>query len=166
MWNNQAIFLLMLGYGKNYLFSSLIKEKDNVYSRSTLTSLIILFIGIFCTFFICVYAGLIAEELNIGNINEIPFNNSDIPFISYLLAIGMMKYSRIFSFLFLFSLIIIGFQSQLLIITNFATYVHKLFPNHLTEKTGPIVFCIISFIFCFVNCSYIIYMSKRITFFL
>jgi SNF family Na+-dependent transporter len=44
---NQAIFLLMLGSGKNYLFSANITEKDNVYSRSTLTSLIILILGIF-----------------------------------------------------------------------------------------------------------------------
>ena len=145
---NQAIFLLMLGSGKNYLFSSTIKEKDNVYSRSTLTSLIILFIGIFCTFFNCVYAGLIAEELNIDSINNIPFNNSNIPFISYLLALGMMKYNRLFSMLFLFSLIIIGFQSQLLIIRNFSKFIHKLFPKHLDQKKAPIVLCTISFIFC------------------
>ena len=145
---NQAIFLLMLGSGKNYLFSSTIKEKDNVYSRSTLTSLIILFIGIFCTFFNCVYAGLIAEELNIDSINNIPFNNSNIPFISYLLALGMMKYNRLFSILFLFSLIIIGFQSQILIIRNFSKFLHKLFPKHLNQKKAPVVLCIISFIFC------------------
>ena len=145
---NQAIFLLMLGYGKNYLFSSLIKEKDNVYSRSTLTSLIILFIGIFCSFFNCVYAGLITEELNLESINKIPFNNSNLPFISYLLAIGMMKYNRIFSILFTLSLAIIGFQSQLLIIRNFSNFILNLFPQYLTEKTAPLVLCIISFIFC------------------
>ena len=145
---NQAIFLLMLGYGKNYLFSSLIKEKDNVYSRSTLTSLIILFIGIACSFFNCVYAGLITEELNLESINKIPFNNSNLPFISYLLAIGMMKYNRIFSILFTLSLAIIGFQSQLLIIRNFSNFILNLFPQYLTEKTAPLVLCIISFIFC------------------
>ena len=145
---NQAIFLLMLGYGKNYLFSSNIKEKDNVYSRSTLTSIIILFIGLFCTFFNCIYAGLIAEELNINRINEIPFNHSNIPFLSYLLAIGMMKHNRIFSILFLLSLIIIGFQSQLLIIRHFAKFLNKLSPKYLTEKIAPLVLCIISFIFC------------------
>ena len=145
---NQAIFLLMLGYGKNYLFSSSIKEKDNVYSRATLTSLIILFFGIFCTFFDCIYAGLIAEELNIDSINKIPFNNSNIPFISNLLAIGMMKYNRLFSFLFLLSLIIIGFQSQLIVVRNFSHFIHKFLNKYLTEKTAPIVLCFISFIFC------------------
>ena len=145
---NQAIFLLMLGYGKNYLFSSSIKEKDNVYTRSTLTSLIILFLGIFCTFFDCIYAGLIAEELNINSINKIPFNNSNIPFITNLLAIGMMKYNRLFSFLFLLSLIIIGFQSQLFIIRNFAHFLHKSFHKYLSMKSAQIVLCLISFIFC------------------
>ena len=144
---NQAIFLLMLGYGKNYLFSSSIKEKDNVYSRSTLTSLIILFLGISCTFFNCIYAGLIAEELNIDSINNIPFNNSNIPFLTCLLAIGIMKYNRIFSILFLLSLVIIGFQSQFLIISNFSFSIHKYFNKYLTEKTAPLVLCIISFIF-------------------
>ena len=145
---NQAIFLLMLGYGKNFLFSSSIKEKDNVYSRSTLTSLIILFLGIACTFFDCIYAGLIAEELNIDSINKIPFNNSDIPILTNLLAIGMMKHNRLFSFLFLSSIIIIGFQSQLLVLRNFCNFLHKLFHQYLSEKTAPIVLCIISFIFC------------------
>ena len=145
---NQAIFLLMLGYGKNFLFSSSIKEKDNAYSRSTLTSLIVLFIGIICTFFNCIYAGLIAEELNIDSINQIPFNNSNIPFITILLAIGLMKHSRIFSIFFLFSLIIIGFQSQLLIIKHFSIYLQKKFNKYLTDKTAPLIICFISFIFC------------------
>ena len=145
---NQAIFLLMLGYGKNFLFSSSIKEKDNVYSRATLTSLIILFIGISCTFFNCIYAGLIAEELNIDSINKIPFNNSNIPFITILLAIGLMKHSRIFSIFFLFSLIIIGFQSQLLVIKHFSIYLQKKFNKYLTEKTAPLFLCFISFLFC------------------
>ena len=145
---NQAIFLLMLGSGKNYLFSANITEKDNVYSRSTLTSLIILILGIFCTFFDCIYAGFIAEELNIDTINNIPFNNSNIPFLSNLLAIGMMKHYRIFSFLFLFSLLIIGFQSQILTIRNFSYYLQKMFPQYLSEKSAPIAFCLLSFILC------------------
>ena len=145
---NQAIFLLMLGYGKNYFFSSTITEKDNVYSRSTLTSLIILFLGIFCTFFECIYAGLIAEELNIDSINKIPFNNSNIPFMTNLLAIGTMKHYRIFSILFLSSLLIIGFQSQILIIKNFSNYLQKSYPKYLSEKTAPIALCLLSFIFC------------------
>lgn len=143
---NQAIFLLMLGYGKNFLFSSSIKVKDNVYTRCTLTSLIILFVGIFCTFFDCIYAGLIAEELNLDSINKIPFNNSDIPFLTNLLAIGMKKYNRLFSILFLFSLIIIGFQSQLLIINNFCVFIQNSFHKYLTDKTAPAIFCFISFI--------------------
>ena len=104
---NQAVFLLMLGNGKNLIFSSTIKENDNVYSRSTLTSLLVLFLGVFCTFFSCIYAGLISEELKLDSINEIPFNNSFLPFLTYLLALGMMKYNRFFSILFLLSLIFI-----------------------------------------------------------
>ena len=145
---NQAIFLLMLGYGKNYLFSSNITDKDNVYSRSTLTSLIILILGIFCTFFDCIYAGFIAEELNINTINNIPFNNSNIPFLSNLLAIGMLKHYRIISFLFLFSLLIIGFQSQILIIQSFSNFLKKTFPKYLSDTTAPIFLCILSFILC------------------
>ena len=145
---NQAIFLLMLGYGKNFLFSSSIKVKDNVYTRSTLTSLVILFVGVFCTFFDCIYAGLIAEELNLDSINKIPFNYSNIPFLTNLLAIGMMKYNRLFSILFLFSLIIIGFQSQLIIINNFSVFLQKLFHRNLNDKTAPALFCFISFILC------------------
>ena len=145
---NQAIFLLMLGYGKNYLFSSTIKEKDNVYSRSTLTSLIVLILGIFWTFFDCIYAGLIAEELNIDLINNIPFNNSNIPFISNLLAIGLIKHNRIVSILFLLSLIIIGFQSQYLMVKNFSTFIQKISSNYLTPIITPIILCTISFIFC------------------
>jgi hypothetical protein len=138
----------MLGYGKNYLFSSTIKEKDNVYSRSTLTSLIVLILGIFWTFFDCIYAGLIAEELNIDLINNIPFNNSNIPFISNLLAIGLIKHNRIVSILFLLSLIIIGFQSQYLMVKNFSTFIQKISSNYLTPIITPIILCTISFIFC------------------
>jgi len=145
---NQAIFLLMLGYGKNYLFSSTIKEKDNVYSRSTLTSLIVLCLGIFWTFFDCIYAGLIAEELNIDSINNIPFNNSNIPFISNLLAIGLIKHNRVVSILFLLSIIIIGFQSQYLMVKNFSIFIQKSFSNYLTPIITPIFLCTISFIFC------------------
>ena len=145
---NQAIFLLMLGYGKNFLFSSTIKEKDNVYTRSTITSLLVLFLGIFWTFYNCIYAGLIAEELNIESINNIPFNNSNIPFLTNLLSIGMMKHSRIFSFLFLISLIIIGFQTQFLLVKNFSNFLKESFPNYLNEKIAPLILCVISFILC------------------
>ena len=95
----------MLGNGKNLIFSSTIKENDYIYSLSTLTSLLVLFLEVFCTFSSCIYAGLISEELKLDSINEIPFDNSNLPFLTYLLALGMMKYNRFFSILFLFSLI-------------------------------------------------------------
>ena len=142
---NQAIFLLMLGNGKNLLFSSTIKENDNVYSRSTLTSLLVLFLGIFCTFFSCIYAGLIAEELNLDDINKIPFNNSNLPFITYLLALGMMKYNRFFSIIFLLSLIIIGFQTLYLLVMNLSNCLLKAFDKYLNYYTAPLLLCIINF---------------------
>ena len=58
-----------------------------------------------------------------------------------------MKYNRLFSILFLFSLIIIGFQSQLLIINNFCIFIQNSFHKYLTGKTAPAIFCFISFIF-------------------
>ena len=145
---NQAIFLLMLGNGKNLLFSSTIKENDNVYSRSTLTSLLVLFLGIFCTFFSCIYAGLIAEELNLDNIDEIPFNNSNLPFLTYLLALGMMKYNRFFSLIFLLSLIIIGFHTLYLLVMNLSNCLLKAFDKYLNYYTAPLLLCIINFLLC------------------
>jgi hypothetical protein len=91
---------------------------------------------------------LIAEELNIDLINNIPFNNSNIPFISNLLAIGLIKHNRIVSILFLLSLIIIGFQSQYLMVKNFSTFIQKISSNYLTPIITPIILCTISFIFC------------------
>ena len=145
---NQAIFLLMLGNGKNMLFSSTIKENDNVYSRSTLTSLLVLFLGVFCTFFSCIYAGLIAEELNLDNIDDIPFNNSNLPFVTYLLALGIMKHNRLFSIIFLLSLIIIGYQTLYLLLMNISSFLQKLFDNYLNYYTAPLLLCFINFILC------------------
>ena len=145
---NQAVFLLMLGNGKNLIFSSTIKENDNVYSRSTLTSLLVLFLGAFCTFFSCIYAGLISEELNLDNINEIPFNNSNLPFITYLLALGMMKYNRFFSILFLLSLIIIGFQTLYLFVVHISSFLQKTFNRYLNYYTAPLLLCSVNFILC------------------
>ena len=145
---NQAIFLLMLGNGKNLLFSSNIKENDNVYSRSTLTSLLVLFSGIFCTFYSCIYAGLIAEELNLDNINDIPFNNSNLPFVAYLLSLGMMKHNRLFSIIFLLSLIIIGFQTLYLSVNNLSFLIHKKFDKYLNYYTASLILCLTSFILC------------------
>ena len=145
---NQAIFLLMLGNGKNMLFSSTIKENDNVYSRSTLTSLLVLFLGVFCTFFSCIYAGLIAEELNLDNIDDIPFNNSNLPFVTYLLALGIMRHNRLFSIIFLLSLIIIGYQTLYLLLMNISSFLQKLFDNYLNYYTAPLLLCFINFILC------------------
>ena len=145
---NQAIFLLMLGNGKNLLFSSTIKENDNVYSRSTLTSLLVLFLGIFCSFFSCIYAGLIAEELNLDDINEIPFNNSNLPFVTYLLALGMMKHNRFFSIIFLLSLIIIGFQTLYLLVMNLSNFLLRAFDKYLNHYTAPLLLCSINFFLC------------------
>ena len=145
---NQAIFLLMLGNGKNLLFSSTIKVNDNVYSRSTLTSLLVLFLGLLCTFFSCIYAGLIAEELNLDNINQIPFNNSNLPFITYLLALGMMKHNRFFSIIFLLSLIIIGFQTLYLLVMNLSNFLLKAFDKYLNYYTAPLLLCSINFFLC------------------
>ena len=145
---NQAIFLLMLGSGKNLFFSLTITENDNVYSRSIITSLLVLFLGIFCTFFSCIYAGLIAEELNLDEINQIPFNNSNLPFVTYLLAIGMMKYNRLFSILFLLSLIIIGFQTLYLSVRHISFFLQKTFYKYLNHYTAPLLLCCINFILC------------------
>ena len=145
---NQAVFLLMLGNGKNLIFSSTIKENDNVYSRSTLTSLLVLFLGVFCTFFSCIYAGLISEELKLDNINEIPFNNSNLPFLTYLLALGMMKYNRFFSILFLLSLIIIGFQTLYLLVGQISLFLQKTFNKKLNRYTAPLLLCSVNFILC------------------
>ena len=145
---NQAIFVLMLGNGKNFLFSSTIKENDNVYSRSTMTSLMVLFLGLFCTFFSCIYAGLIAEELNLDNINQIPFNNSNLPFVTYLLALGMMKHNRFFSIIFLLALIIIGFQTLYLFVRNISKFLQQTFDKYLNHYTAPLLLCSINFIFC------------------
>ena len=145
---NQAIFLLMLGNGKNMIFSSSIKENDNVYSRSTLTSLLVLFLGVFCTFFSCIYAGLIAEELNLDDIDDIPFNNSNLPFITYLLALGIMKHNRIFSIIFLLALIIIGYQTLYLLLLNLSSFLQKFFDNYLNYYTAPLLLCFINFILC------------------
>ena len=145
---NQAVFLLMLGNGKNLIFSSTIKENDNVYSRSTLTSLFVLFLGVFCTFFSCIYAGLISEELKLDSINKIPFNNSDLPFLTYLLALGMMKYNRLFSILFLLSLIIIGFQTLYLFVGQTSMFLRKTFNKKLNNYTAPLLLCSVNFILC------------------
>ena len=145
---NQAIFLLMLGNGKNIIFSSSIKLNDNVYSRSTLTSLLVLFLGIFCTFFSCIYAGLIAEELNLDDINQIPFNNSNLPMVTYLLALGMMKYNRFFSMIFLLSLIIIGYQTLYLLVKNISNFLQKTFNKYLNYYTAPLLLCSINFVLC------------------
>ena len=145
---NQAIFVLMLGNGKNFLFSSTIKENDNVYSRSTMTSLMVLFLGLFCTFFSCIYAGLIAEELNLDNINQIPFNNSNLPFVTYLLALGMMKHNRFFSIIFLLALIIIGFQTLYLFVRNISKFLQQTFDKYLNHYTAPLLLCSINFILC------------------
>ena len=145
---NQAIFSLMLGNGKNFYFSTTIKENDNVYSRSTVTSLVVLFLGIFCTFFCSIYAGLIAEELNLDNINQIPFNSSNLPFVTYLLALGMMKHNRFFSFIFLFSLIIIGYHTLYLLVSNLSMILQKSFDKYLNNYTSPLLICSINFILC------------------
>ena len=145
---NQAIFLLMLGSGKNLFFSLTITENDNVYSRSIITSLLVLFLGTFCTFFSCIYAGLIAEELNLDEINQIPFNNSNLPFVTYLLAIGMMKHNRFFSILFLLSLIIIGFQTLYLSIRHLSIFLQNIFDKYLNYYTAPLLLCCINFILC------------------
>ena len=145
---NQAVFLLMLGNGKNMIFSSSIKENDNVYSRSTLTSLLVLFLGVFCTFFSCIYAGLIAEELNLDDIDDIPFNNSNLPFITYLLALGIMKHNRIFSIIFLLALIIIGYQTLYLLLINLSSFLQKFFDIYLNYYTAPLLLCFINFILC------------------
>ena len=145
---NQAVFLLMLGNGKNLIFSSSIKENDNVYARSTLTSLLVLFLGIFCTFFSCIYAGLISEELKLDSINDIPFNNSNLPFVTYLLALGMMKYNRFFSILFLLSLIVIGYQTLYLFVGYMSTFLQKTFNKYLNYYTAPLLLCSINFILC------------------
>ena len=145
---NQAIFVLMLGTGKNYICSKENAESENIYFRSTFSALIILLTGLFSTFITCIYAGVIAEELDIDNIQEIPINNLRFSIVSYLVALGTMKYSRILSILFLFFLTIVGIQTQYFVLNIYTDELQKLSPKYFNEQTAPMIFCLFSFLFC------------------
>ena len=145
---NQAIFVLMLGTGKNYVCSKENSESENIYFRSTFTCLIILLTGIFYTFITCIYAGVIAVELDIDSIQNIPINNSRFSIVSYLFALGTMKHSRIMSIIYLFFFTIIGIQSQYIVLNIYTKELENLSPKYFNEHTSPMIFCLFSYIFC------------------
>ena len=144
---NQAIFLLMLGNGRNIVFSAKKKEEEDIYRRSTLIALTTLLIGLIVTFIHCEYAGFIAYQLNIDNISDLPFNKASFPFVVYPLAVGILNFSHLWSILFFLTMILVNILNQILQMDSLANYfmIH-IFKKNISFNNCYLIICLIGFI--------------------
>ena len=144
---NQAIFLLMLGNGRNIVFSAKKKEEEDIYRRSTLIGLTTLLIGLIVTFIHCEYAGFIAYQLNIDNISNLPFNKASFPFVVYPLAVGIMNLPHLWSILFFLTMILTNILNQILQMDSLAKYfMTHIFQNKISFNNCYLIICLIGFI--------------------
>ena len=144
---NQAVFILMLGFGGNVIFSAKKNENEDVYKRSIYISFTQLIMGVVCTLINCIVCGYMANELNIDDISNLPFNKASHPFIVYPFALGMMKYSNLWSLLFFAMMIVISIQSQMIFIEGLSVSISQYSNSILSIKGGNIIICIFGFLF-------------------
>ena len=142
-----AVFILMLGFGGNVIFSAKKNENEDVYKRSIYISFTQLIMGVVCTLINCIVCGYMANELNIDDISNLPFNKASHPFIVYPLALGMMKYSNLWSLLFFAMMIVISIQSQMIFIEGLSVSISQYSNSILSIKGGNIIICIFGFLF-------------------
>ena len=143
---NQAVFTLMLGFGGNILFSSKKSEDEDIYQRSLFIAFTQLITGLMCTFINCIVCGFMANELGINEIENLPFNKASLPFIVYPLALGMMKYSNLWSLLFFGMMILISIQSQMIFYEGLSIFISQTLNKYFTYRDGSIFLCILGLI--------------------
>lgn len=131
--------------GSNILFSSKKTENEDIYKRSYYIGFTVLLMGICCIFINCIYFGFISQELTV-DIKDLPFNQASLSFIVYPLAIGMMTYSNLWSFLFFGMTILISLQTQMIIFESLSLFIsNTITRNYLSLRNSNLLLCVVGF---------------------
>ena len=108
---DQNFFQSFLGYGGILMFATFRKKEYKVYSNTLFMTLANYLTGLLAAVVIFSYLGFFSKQTNVS-IDELPLNGPELIFLSFPASLDLLPFTRFWLFLFFFSMILIGIDSQ------------------------------------------------------
>ena len=112
---DQNFFQSFLGYGGILMFATFRKKEYKVYSNTLFMTLANYLTGLLAAVVIFSYLGFFSKQTNVS-IDELPLNGPELIFLSFPASLDLLPFTRFWLFLFFFSMILIGIDSQFALI--------------------------------------------------